>query len=226
MQQIETGNFNYQNTIPDNNRNESNVVSNKSGVQAAGIEPAHKVNTQQYRVRPSRDQNSYMYAPPNYEMHIEGYGGATMPHLSGTGQSRQRALSGGPTLRGQYVSSRNPSISEGRSNRSGSVGVGSPASRKSGMSRRSGMTRNPMHFEEKQLQHTGPGIDDRISHLYREYDNGKRVGQTFYERAALASFKNLETVSYRKDSTIRKTQGRFPEKYVNTIRKSDTNYSS
>lgn len=65
-----------------------------------------------------------------------------------------------------------------------------------------------------------------MSHLYREYDNSKRVDQSFYQRAALAGIKNLETISYRKDSTVQQTQGRFPEKYVNTIRKSDTNYSS
>ena len=158
-------------------------------------------------------------------MRLDGYGGAALPQFPSTNAPKQRALSGGPTVR-TYSNSRNHSISAGGSNRSGSVGVGSPVSKKSGMSRRSGMTRNPLHFEDKQLQHAGPGIDDRVSHLYREYDNSKRVGQTFYQRAALAGIKNLETISYRKDSTVRQTQGRFPEKYVNTIRKSDTNYSS
>lgn len=162
-------------------------------------------------------------------MHIEGYGGAALPYpgVDNLRNRSNRALSGGaPVLRA--YDSRNQSMSDAKSNRSGSQGGGvtSPQSKRSGHSRRSGMTRNPLHFEDKQLQHVGPGIDDRISHLYREYDNRGRVSQSFYQRAALAGIRNLETTSFRRDSPVRQTQSRFPEKYINTMRKSDTNYSS
>lgn len=89
-----------------------------------------------------------------------------------------------------------------------------------------------MHFEDRLLQHVAPGIDDKVSHLYREYDNRGRVSQSFYQKAALAGIKNLETNCYRKDSPIRQTQSRFPEKYVKTLgqkkgsRNNDTRYSS
>lgn len=68
-----------------------------------------------------------------------------------------------------------PGSSEVRSNKSG----------RSNGSRRSGMTRNPLHFEEKVLMHKVPGIDDRESHIYREFDSKGRCSQTFYQRAAL-----------------------------------------
>jgi hypothetical protein len=55
------------------------------------------------------------------------------------------------------------------------------------------MTRNPLHFEDKVMRHVVPGIDDRESHLYREYDQKGRMAQSFYQRAALAGIKNLET---------------------------------
>ena len=58
-----------------------------------------------------------------------------------------------------------------------------------------------------------PGIDDRDTHLYREYDSKGRMNESFYRKATLAGIKNLETNSYRMDSPINKTQERFPEKY-------------
>jgi len=46
----------------------------------------------------------------------------------------------------------------------------------------------------------------------------------------MAGIKNLETTAFRKDSPIRQTQSRFPEKYVQTNNpwkhNSHTNYSS
>jgi hypothetical protein len=62
-----------------------------------------------------------------------------------------------------------------------------------------------------------PGIDDRETHLYREYDSKGRMNESFYRRATLAGIKNLETNSYRKDSPIMKSQERFPEKYSSRI---------
>lgn len=74
-----------------------------------------------------------------------------------------------------------------------------------------------------------PGIDDRETHLYRDYDTKGRISQSFHQKAALAGIKNLETISFRKDSPIKQTQSRFPEKYMNTMLSkngSKTNYSS
>ena len=64
-----------------------------------------------------------------------------------------------------------------------SDGVTSNKSRrsiKSINSKKSGMTRNPMHFQEKVMQHIVPGIDDRESHLYRGFDHKGRIDQSFY----------------------------------------------
>ena len=102
-------------------------------------------------------------------------------------------------------------LKSGKSNRSGCIspasdGVTSNKSKRSvrsGNSRKSGMTRNPLHFEEKVMRHVVPGIDDRESHIYREYDHKGRMAQSFYQRAALAGIKNLETNCFRKDSPIR-----------------------
>ena len=91
------------------------------------------------------------------------------------------------------------------------------------------MTRNPLHFEQSVLKHVVPGIDDRESHLYKEFDSKGRADQSFYQRAALAGIKNLETTSFRKDSPIQQTQGRFPEKYIKAAKTAShavTNYSS
>ena len=75
------------------------------------------------------------------------------------------------------------------------------------------MTQNPLHYEQKVMQHIAPGIDDRESHIYKEYDSKGRLNQSFYQRAALAGVKNLETRSFRKDSPVKQTMDRFPEKY-------------
>lgn len=48
-----------------------------------------------------------------------------------------------------------------------------------------------------------PGIDDRETHLYRDYDTKGRINQSFHQRAALAGIKNLETISFRKDSPVK-----------------------
>ena len=106
------------------------------------------------------------------------------------------------------------SATEVKSNKSaclspvGSDGVISNKSRKSiksNNSRKSEMTRNPLHYDQKVFQHIGPGIDDRQSHIYREFDHKGRMNQNFYQRAALAGIKNLETNCFRKDSPIGKT---------------------
>lgn len=91
-------------------------------------------------------------------------------------------MSGGPIMNKVFNNSkgfnnsRNLSISDGTQSQGGSsVGkIASPHSKRSGNSR-SGMTRNPMHFEDKLLQHVAPGIDDKVSHLYREYDSRGRI---------------------------------------------------
>lgn len=62
--------------------------------------------------------------------------------------------------------------------------------------------------------HKGPGIDDRESHIYREFDSKGRCNQTFYQRAALQGIKNLDSNAYQRDSSVSKMKGRFPEKYV------------
>ena len=72
-----------------------------------------------------------------------------------------------------------------------------------------------LHFEQNVHQHVVPGIDDRESHLYREYDINGRINEAFYQRAALAGIKNLETNSFNRGSSIDKMQSRFPEKYSN-----------
>jgi hypothetical protein len=58
-----------------------------------------------------------------------------------------------------------------------------------------------------------PGIDDRETHLYREFDSKGRMNESFYRRATLTGIKNLETNSFRKDSPVLKNKERFPEKY-------------
>ena len=104
-----------------------------------------------------------------------------------------------------------------KSNFSGGVrfspGSDGATSQRSKRSRRSGMTRNPLHFEQNVLKHTAPGIDDKESHLYKDFDYKGRIEQTFQQRAAIAGVKALETNQFRKDSPIRMTLGRFPEKY-------------
>lgn len=94
-----------------------------------------------------------------------------------------------------------------------SDGARSQKSRHSQTSKKSGMTQNPLHYEQKVLQHIAPGIDDRESRIYKEYDSKGRLNQSFYQRAALAGVKNLETRSFRKDSPVKQTMDRFPEKY-------------
>lgn len=42
------------------------------------------------------------------------------------------------------------------------------------------------------------------------------MDDSFYKKAALAGIKNLDTKSYNNDSSILKSQDRFPEKYTNT----------
>lgn len=78
------------------------------------------------------------------------------------------------------------------------------------------MTRNPRHYEDNVLKHVGPGINDGESRLYKGYDSRGRVDQSFQQKAALHGVRNLETKAFRKDSPVRQTQGRFPEKYVDT----------
>ena len=240
----ETGNFNYSGTHGQESR--------EAHHQAAGLADYHqRAGSQKVLAAPNNlyaeadmlPQQNTLYAPPEGQLHREGFGGVGIPGYQAAGKMRSRqgrGLSGGPSGRGGH-NSRGGSISEGKSNRSGGVsnakyspnsgGVASPGSKRSGRShnsRRSGMTRNPLHFEDKLLQHVGPGIDDKVSHLYRDYDSKGRVNQSFYQRAALAGIRNLETTSFRKDSPVRQTQGRFPEKYVNTMKmsRSGTNYSS
>ena len=60
-----------------------------------------------------------------------------------------------------------------------SDGVVSQKSKHSRDSRRSGMTRNPLHFEQNVHQHVVPGIDDRESKIYREFDIQGRVNSSF-----------------------------------------------
>ncbi len=67
------------------------------------------------------------------------------------------------------------------------------------------MTRNPLHFQQNIHQHIVPGIDDRETHLYRDYDTKGRISQNFHQKAALAGIKNLETISFRKDSPVKQT---------------------
>lgn len=66
QQRAETGNFNYQQTSTD-----------VRGELAGAAETAQKIDSQQYRVRQGRGQN--LYAPPNQDMHLDGYGGAALP---------------------------------------------------------------------------------------------------------------------------------------------------
>lgn len=104
------------------------------------------------------------------------------------------------------------------SSRSRTLSPRSPASSRSGksnISKRSGLTRNPLHFEDQVMQHAGPGLDDRESHIYRDFDSKGRIAESFYQRAALQGIKNLETTAYNRDSSINKIKSRFPEKYAN-----------
>jgi len=48
-------------------------------------------------------------------------------------------------------------------------------------------------------------INDRETHLYRDYDTKGRISQNFHQKAALAGIKNLETISFRKDSPVKQT---------------------
>ena len=43
------------------------------------------------------------------------------------------------------------------------------------------------------------------------------MDDSFYKKAALAGIKNLDSKSYRNDSSCIKSQDRFPEKYMHTV---------
>jgi hypothetical protein len=114
----------------------------------------------------------------------------------------RRAISDGRSQKSESKVRFSPDVSDNKSNYSS----------KSKGSKRSGMTRNPLHYEEN-MHHIVPGIDDSKTHLYREYDSRGRMNESFYRRATLAGIKNLETNCFRKDSPVDKNKGRFPEKY-------------
>lgn len=103
----------------------------------------------------------------------------------------------------------------------------SPRSDKSNNSRRSrkslksqksksSMTRDPLHFEQNVHYHDVPGINDKQSPLYREFDAQGRAKESFFQRATLTGIKNLETGVLKKDTPVHQTQSRFPEKYEDT----------
>jgi hypothetical protein len=51
----------------------------------------------------------------------------------------------------------------------------------------------------------GPNADERDHKIYREFDSKGKMDDSFYKRAALAGIKNLDSKSYRNDSSCMKS---------------------
>jgi hypothetical protein len=81
-------------------------------------------------------------------------------------------------------------------------------------------------MEQNTFSQVGAGLDGRDSKIYQEYDSKGRMNDSFYQKAAMAGIKNLETKSFRNDSSCVKSQDRFPEKYMHTAGPAQNGYSS
>ena len=126
----------------------------------------------------------------------------------GPNDNHHRARSG-EKMRSACLSNRSSNRSDGvtsqkfnKSNRSG----------RSQGSKRSGMTRNPLHAQHS-MRYMAPGIDDLENKIYKDYDSKGRLNQSFQNKANYAGIKNLETKSFRNESPVKLAQERFPEKY-------------